>query len=137
MDEIYHITTRNAWQKAASSGTYSHPSLAAEGFIHCSRCEQVMTVANTLFRAREDIVLLKIAVDRLASPVQEDCTESGALYPHVYGPLNCSAVVEVLDLLPDAQGTFSWPCEETKPPTESGVGAIAAGSEAVFSGLLV
>lgn len=137
MDAIYHITTRTAWLKAVSSGSYTNPSLAAEGFIHCSRSEQVLTVANSLFRAREDIVLLKIAVDRLTSPVQEDCTESGALYPHIYGPLNCNAVVEVLDLLPDAKGTFGWPADEAQPPAEAGVGAIAAGSEAVFSGLLV
>jgi uncharacterized protein (DUF952 family) len=137
MDAIYHITTRSAWLKAKAAGFYSPPSLEAEGFIHCSRSEQVLAVANALFRAREDIVLLKIALDRLNASVQEECTESGALYPHIYGPLNCDAVVDVSDLLPDAKGTFSWPLDDIRPPTDAGVGAVAAGSEAVFANLLV
>ena len=36
MTIIYHLTGREAWAEAQKADEYEAPSLAEEGFIHCS-----------------------------------------------------------------------------------------------------
>ena len=58
---LLHIAPTDRWADAqASGGPYVDPSLAAEGFIHCSTPEQVLIPANERFAGRTDLVLLVI-----------------------------------------------------------------------------
>lgn len=111
-DFILHITSRAAWLAARAAGAYTADSLAAAGFIHCSRPSQVLRVANNLFRDQTDLVLLVIDPDRLTSVLRwEPATDGVAdIFPHVYGPLNLEAVVGVLPFEQDAAG-FHLPSE--------------------------
>ncbi len=110
MNLILHITTRMEWETAVSPAAYSPPSLAAEGFIHCSTPEQVLGVANNLFHGQSGLVLLCLDEDRLdASVVYEDCYESGTKFPHIYGPINPEALLGVADFPPGADGRFALP----------------------------
>ena len=44
---IFHLTHKVAWESARTVGEYSAPSLAEEGFIHCSRdIPQLLRVAG-------------------------------------------------------------------------------------------
>lgn len=110
MDVILHITTYEAWQTAQENGVYEPPSLATEGFIHCSTAEQAVGVANALYRGQTDLVLLAIDADKTRAALRyEDCYEAGQEFPHLYGPLNLDAVVQVLPFPPDDDGRFSLP----------------------------
>ena len=102
---IYHLATRSDWEEAGASGPYRAPSLAQEGFIHCSRDEeQMLGVANRLFSGMQDV--LDVDTDRLTSPVKHEPSRSGEIYPHIYGPMNVDAVVGVRPLIADPQGRF-------------------------------
>ena len=105
---IYHITSRSAWAEAKKPGQYSAPSLENEGFIHCSKREQALGVANDFYRGRADLVLLCIAEINLraelrweapAHPKPRDgaSVRDDSLFPHLYGPLNLDAVIAVVD----------------------------------------
>jgi uncharacterized protein (DUF952 family) len=97
---IFHITSEQAWADAKTRGSYTADSLASEGFIHCSGAHQVAWVANQRFRGRSDLVLLHIDPARLEAPVRYENLEGGReLFPHVYGPVPVSAVVDVTALL--------------------------------------
>jgi copper homeostasis protein len=110
MTEIFHITTRDHWERAQSEGVYRADSLATEGFIHASNPGQVAGSANRFFRGRSGLVLLRIDPDRVAPPIRrEPSPDSDEPFPHIYGPLNLDAVVEVVPLDPDGQGAFRWP----------------------------
>lgn len=110
MKLILHITTRGEWATAVSPAAYSPPSLTSEGFIHCSTPAQLAGVANALFPGQEDLILLCLDEDRLAAEVvYEDCYESGALFPHLYGPLNEEALLGVVDFPAQADGSFRLP----------------------------
>lgn len=103
---ICHITTQAAWQAAQQQGVYSHPSLEAEGFIHCSQPEQVAATAERFFRGQTGLVLLWIGRDRLTAPLKFEPASDHGTFPHLYGPLNLDAVQHVNALVADAQGQF-------------------------------
>lgn len=109
---ILHITTRDEWEQAQTTGEYSVESLKNEGFIHCSTLQQVLGPANALYHGRHGLVLLLIDPDRVrARIVYEDCYQSGQAFPHIYGPLNADAVMQVVDFPPNDNGTFALPAE--------------------------
>ncbi len=110
MNRILHITTRAEWATAVSPAHYSPPSLAREGFIHCSTPAQVVGVANDRFRGQADLVLLCLDETRLDAPVvYEDCYQSGQKFPHIYGRINLAALLAVLDFPPNPDGAFTLP----------------------------
>lgn len=118
---IAHITTRQAWEQARSAGIYEADSLRTGGFIHCSTfsAEQLLVVADSVYAGQTGLVLLLIDPERQASEVRyEQDHASGQSFPHVYGPINFSAVVTVLDFPPQPDGTFRLPELAARLPTE-------------------
>ena len=97
--EILRITTRSEWEKARAGGGYRGDTLETEGFIHCSTPKQLPWVAETFYKGRTGLVVLRIEPGKLTSPLKwESPPDSGEKFPHVYGPLNLEAVVEVVPL---------------------------------------
>jgi uncharacterized protein (DUF952 family)/protein associated with RNAse G/E len=111
MDEatIYHITTAAAWHTAREAGVYTAPSLESEGFIHCSTQKQVAATANRFFPGATDLIVLCVDVSLLRHDLRyEDSSNHGDLFPHIYGPLDLVAVRSVVELPPNADGSFSF-----------------------------
>jgi uncharacterized protein (DUF952 family) len=107
---ILHIATRSDWDRSEERGSYRCLSLRDEGFIHCSTLEQLLIPANERFRGQQDLVLLCIEAQRLGSELlYEDCYDSGMDFPHVYGPIERHAVIDVLDFVPGEDGYFQLP----------------------------
>lgn len=109
MNTIYHITTETAWRAAQGAGVYSADTLASEGFIHLSTCDQVPGVAGRFFRGQHGLVLLEVDPARLAAELRYEESEPGEFFPHLYGPLNLDAVVSAHAFPPAADGSFSMP----------------------------
>jgi uncharacterized protein (DUF952 family) len=70
----------------------------------------VVRVANARFAGARDLVLLCVAVDRLAAPLHYERGDPGRaeLFPHLYGALEVDAVVRVLPFV-EAPDGFSLP----------------------------
>ncbi len=102
---LVHLCTRAAWQAAQESGSYQTASLAAEGFIHLSRPDQILKVANAFYRGLQDAVLLWIEPARLQAALRWEAVDVD-VFPHLYGALNLEAVVAVSALSPDGDGVF-------------------------------
>jgi uncharacterized protein (DUF952 family) len=99
MPIIYHVTTKQEWNNAVEQGFYESPSLAAEGFIHCSQENQVAGVLERYFAGEKDIVKLVIDTDKLSSRYVFEWSPSVEdTFPHIYGPINTDAVVEVVNI---------------------------------------
>ena len=89
---VVHICTPDAWEHARTEGTYySAESLAGEGFIHCSRWDQLAATAERHYAGRTDLLVLVVEPGDLPFRV-----ENG--FPHLYSELPLSAVIEVLPL---------------------------------------
>jgi uncharacterized protein (DUF952 family) len=110
MNIILHVAKQDLWEKARASGSYRGDTLESQGFIHCSRPDQLIRVANFVFRGRTDLVLLCIDRSRVEPEIRDENLEGGdELFPHIYGPLNLDAAIEVLDFQPQADGSFVLP----------------------------
>lgn len=108
---FFHIIGSSEWANAEAAGRYEPDSLSSEGFIHLSLREQIARPANLLYRGRSDLVLLVVDGDALVPEVVMEPGSHGEseLFPHLYGPLNLDAVLEVVGFPPNADGTFGVP----------------------------
>lgn len=101
-ERIFHIATAADWRRTLDSGTYTTSTvgvtLEEEGFIHASRRDQVQGVFDRYYASLgEDLVLLTIDTARLGAEVRVEAVGDDT-YPHVYGPINRNAVVDVTPL---------------------------------------
>jgi uncharacterized protein (DUF952 family) len=115
---IYHITFRTAWSEAQAKGKYTAPSFAAEGFIHCSTREQLLPAARHHFKGQTGLIVLVIEPTLLSSTLKWEPPSggtpppgvaAGVMFPHIFGALNLDAVVNVVELGSNEDGTFSLP----------------------------
>ena len=95
---IYHITTQDLWDKALNSGTYHHPSLETEGFIHFSTKAQLFESAKLHFAGQKDLIVLISHEKWLKSILKWESGRNEEDFPHVYGKIPVEKI-ETLRLL--------------------------------------
>ena len=107
---LLHLISSDEWSSAKTEGELRPESLSSVGFIHLSTPEQVHLPANRLYRGRDDLLLLHIDPARLDAPIR---WESGVatdpepmLFPHLYGALPVSAVINVTSYRVGEDGSF-------------------------------
>lgn len=107
---LVHLCLSGEWGAAQTAGELRPPSLDETGFIHLSTPQQVHLPANRIFAGRADVLILHLDPQELRSPVLWERGVAGdpqsMLFPHLYGPLPLTAVVEVVRYMPDAAGSF-------------------------------
>jgi len=100
--KIFHIAEQDRWEAARLAGSYAWSTrgrtLEDIGFLHASRADQWPGVLEAVYADHPGpLVLLTIDTDLLTSPVREDPVGEET-FPHIVGPLNPAAVVEVTPL---------------------------------------
>lgn len=120
---IYHLASSSEWQRAKERGIYHPASLDQEGLIHCSTAAQAQWVADSWMRGQRDLVLLCIDPAKLQSPLKWEppvppggtspppSRDSDVRVPHLYGPLEVDAVVEVHSVPVAPDGRLILPAE--------------------------
>ena len=92
---IYHIVLPEVWERFKDKPSYQAESLATEGFIHCSYPGQLDDVLKRYYSGVDTVLILKIDTEKLLSKLVKEPSTNNEMYPHIYGRLNHSAVVEV------------------------------------------
>ena len=119
---ILHLTNSTNWIEAQQQGFITAPSLATEGFIHCSTEYQMRDVANKYYRGATDMVLVHIDPVTLAGPLKWEppahidgspSLPNEPLFPHIYGVINLDAVIRVIDFPSNSDGSFDLPAQLT------------------------
>jgi len=101
MSLIFHITTQTEWEASQQKGFHIAASYETEGFIHCSTRDQVAGVLHRYFKGSSSLVELTIDPEKLTSKlIYEPAPSTNELFPHVYGPINCDAVLAVEPVKP-------------------------------------
>ena len=110
MKHLYHIAKNEDWKNAQKTGLYTvgslHRSFDEDGFIHLSYAPQVNVVADLIYAGIADLQLLTIDPTMLKAKVVEEKADFPAeFFPHLYGPLNIDAVINVsqYELMPNGK----------------------------------
>lgn len=91
---IYHIVTPETWEKFKDETEYEAESLATEGFIHCSYRNQLDGVLERYYKNQSKVILLHINPHLLDAKLVAERSTGGEIYPHIYGVINKTAIVE-------------------------------------------
>ena len=109
MRPTFHLVAEDVWASLDAGEPYRHESLEREGFIHCTDGADAM--CDTANRHYGDdpraFLVLTVDLDRAGSPWRFD--EPGSPYPHIYGPVDRAAILDVRPMPREADGTFRSP----------------------------
>jgi len=107
---IYHLAPAARWGDWPAGASYLPAEYDADGFVHCTAgAELMLRVANAFYHGVPgDFVLLVIEPDRLTAPLRWERSTDGLaqLFPHVYGPIDRAAIVEVRAVRRGINGEF-------------------------------
>ena len=92
---IYHIVTPEVWEKFKDENEYEAESLKAENFIHCSYRHQLDGVLERYYENQRKVLILHINLHLLAAKLIAERSTGGEVYPHIYGKINKTAIVDV------------------------------------------
>ena len=110
MTLIYHLAPAARWRDWPPGTAYLPAEYDADGFVHCTAGDELMLeVANRFYRdAVGDFVLLVIDPARLTSPLkwEQSGDDLSPAFPHIYGPIDSGAIVEVRAVQRDPDGRF-------------------------------
>jgi len=107
---IYKVVGDEAWEQAVQSGHFTGAEIdLRDGYIHFSTAEQVVETVRRHFSGQSRLLLIEVDADRLGDHLKWEVSRGGDMFPHLYGPLPMTAVVEQFDLPLGADGLHSFP----------------------------
>jgi uncharacterized protein (DUF952 family) len=104
----FHLVPREYYEAQPATEDYQPEPVKAgrENFIHCTDgAKNLAATGNRFYRAdRREFVALVIDKGRVGPPVIYE--DPDRIFPHIYGPLNRDAIIEVRPVPRDEQGNF-------------------------------
>jgi uncharacterized protein (DUF952 family) len=108
--EIYKILRAAEWQALRDAGeTAGAPVDVADGYVHFSTAAQARETAAKHFAGEEGLMLAALDTDRMGEALKWEPSRGGALFPHLYAPLQLAHVVWCQPLPLGADGTHRFP----------------------------
>lgn len=108
--QIYKIMREADFVAAMREGRFrGSPDDLHDGFIHLSTADQVPGTLAAHFARQEDLVLLALDAERLGLKLTWEPSRGGALFPHLYAPLDLDTLLWVEPLSLDAEGCHVLP----------------------------
>jgi len=94
---IYHLISRQGLDAQTDSEFILDDANLAAGFIHCCTAEQLHGVIKRFFPGdNSQLMVVELDPDALSEELKwEPATDSDGLFPHIYGPINRSAILRV------------------------------------------
>lgn len=102
----YHLVPAVVWNELGSGEQYLPEAFEADGFIHCTNgLDALLEVANLFYQGDpRPYEVLVLNLTAIVPDVKYDDPEQR--FPHIYGPLNSSAVAGRLAVKRGSDGTF-------------------------------
>ena len=95
--KIYHIVLPEIWETFKDKDFYEAESLSSEGFIHCSFAEQLDGVLERYYKNAGRVLILTLETEKVTSKLVSEPSTNYEIYPHIYGKINCNAIVEITE----------------------------------------
>lgn len=102
----YHLSPVEVWQRQKDQDEYLPEAYEVDGFIHCTDgLENLLRVGNMFYTGdRREFCVLVLKTGDIRSEIRYEDPEE--IFPHIYGPLNTSAVQGEMRVLRGDDGTF-------------------------------
>lgn len=107
MRETFHLVPAEVWALADPVAAYSAPSLADEGFAHCTDGFGALGATFDRHYAGDPRPFLALTVDLDAIDVRWRYDVPDSPYPHIYGPIARASIVSVVAVERHADGRFA------------------------------
>jgi uncharacterized protein (DUF952 family) len=99
MTPVYKILSAAEWNEALTLGVLLGSAIdRRDGYIHLSTADQAQETARRHFHGQADLVLVRLDADALGEAIRWEPSRGGALFPHLYAPLNVRMALEVSSL---------------------------------------
>ena len=86
---IYKVLRAAEWAEFDRDGrTRGAPVDRADGFVHFSTAEQLAATLSRHFAGEARLTLLAVDADRAGADLRWEPSRGGALFPHLYRPLD-------------------------------------------------
>ena len=93
-DSIYKVLRPGEWREAQQRGVFAGaPVDVRDGFIHFSTQDQLEETIARHFAGERELVVLEVDAAALGEKLKWEPSRGGALFPHLYGELPLSAVL--------------------------------------------
>jgi uncharacterized protein (DUF952 family) len=107
---IFKILTRQQWDAALAEGVFrGTPIDLQDGYIHFSTAGQLPETAAKHFDGQDDLILAAVNSAELGDKLVYEVSRGGALFPHLYAPLDLNHVHWVKPLPLNAAGIHLFP----------------------------
>lgn len=110
-DVTYHLVPGEYYRDTDRQAPYTPEQFEAEGFIHCSNgVKNVVIAGNTHYKDdRRMYVVLVIETAKVVPEIVYEDGDTERIHPHIYGPLNRDAIVDIVPILRQPDGAFLPP----------------------------
>jgi uncharacterized protein (DUF952 family) len=107
---IYKICPEPLWREAEEAQRFAGaPVDLADGFIHFSTGAQLRETAAKHFAGQRGLLLIAVDDAKLGPALRYEPSRGGALFPHLYAPLDPKAVRWVAPLPLNQDGSHLFP----------------------------
>ncbi len=114
---IYKILPETLWRAAQAEGAlHGAPVDLADGYIHFSTADQVAETARKHFAGLDGLLLVACDVAALGGQLRWEPSRGGALFPHLYRPLDPDEAAWAAPLPLGADGAHVFPDLESGRP---------------------
>ena len=105
----FHLVAGAYYRDCHAAADYTPESFESEGFIHCTDgAENVAATANRYY-AGDQRMYVALVIDKALVKASIRYDDAERIYPHIHGPLNRDAIVTIVPMLRNADGTFLPP----------------------------
>jgi len=107
---IYKICPAALWAEAEAKGRFDGaPVDLADGYIHFSTAAQLAETAAKHFAGQDGLLLVAVDDSQLGPALRYEPSRGGALFPHLYAPLDPKAARWIAPLPLRADGSHVIP----------------------------
>lgn len=107
---IYKIVPAALWAEALAAGRLDGaPVDLADGYIHFSAADQLRETAAKHFAGQADLLLVGVEPEALGDALKWEPSRGGALFPHLYRPLETAEAAMTRPLPLGADGAHVFP----------------------------
>jgi uncharacterized protein (DUF952 family) len=107
---LYKVLLPDELKELHDNGSFfGSPFEISDGFIHLCTAEQLPRVLRDYFSPGDRAIIATLKLEALGEAVAWEPSNSGELYPHLYGPLSLGAVLSCAAAERDTSRVISSP----------------------------